>query len=174
MPELRKGGLISLRLFKAQQFPKSQNKSKKLKVSVTGKSAGSRWGISLGQAKREKQLEIIEEREAYKRRIIADSINGVYIPKNLEECFLELNKLLKPKDVQAIKSLKSKDELSSYHLGLGMWLRNNWGLWGGSRLQQYFFEKEIEHPDNMSGIILNYYFDWLNGINEGWQTFENK
>lgn len=129
---------------------------------------------STKEAKREKRQEIIEEKEAYKNRIVSDSINGLYIPKNLEDCFLELNKLLKTKDIEAIKNLKSKDELNLYHFGLGMWLRNNWGLWGGSRLQQYFFKKGIDHPDNMSGIILDYYYDWLNGQNEKWKIFEAK
>jgi len=125
-------------------------------------------------AKQERQKEIIEEREAYNKRIVADSIDGFYIPKNLEECFLELNKILKPKDIETIKNLKSKDDLSLYHFGLGMWLRNNWGLWGGSRLQQYFFKKGIDHPDNISGIILSYYYDWLNGQNDEWKIFEAK
>ncbi|HNY07345.1 MAG TPA: hypothetical protein PKL64_04585 [Bacteroidales bacterium] len=126
------------------------------------------------EAKKEKQKEIIEEREVYNKRIIADSINGLYIPKNLEECFLELNKLLKPKDIETIKNLKSKDDMNLYHFGLGTWLRNNWGLWGGSRLQQYFFKKGIDHPDNMSGIILSYYYDWLNGQHDEWKKFEAK
>ena len=125
-------------------------------------------------AKKERQQEILEEREAYKKRIVADSINGLYIPQNLEECFIELNKILKPKDVETIKNLKDRNETISYHFGLGMWLRNNWGLWGGSRLQQYFFKKEIKHPDSMSGIILKFYYDWLNEQHNEWREFEDK
>lgn len=126
------------------------------------------------EAKREKQQEIIEEREAYKKRIVSDSINGLYIPKNIEECFLELNKLLKPKEVDAIKNLKDRNETILYHHGFGTWLRNNWGLWGGSRLQQYLIKKGLSHPDNMSATILEFYYDWLNGKNDEWQKFENK
>lgn len=37
------------------------------------------------EAKRERKQEIIKEREAYKKRIVADSINGLYIPENLEK-----------------------------------------------------------------------------------------
>jgi len=55
-----------------------------------------------------------------------------------------------------------------------MWLRNNWGLWGGSRLQQYFFEKEIKDPDRMSSIILSHYYNYLQGRNENWKDFEAK
>jgi hypothetical protein len=129
---------------------------------------------SKNEAKQEKQQEIIEEREAYKNRIVADSINGLYIPKNLEECFLELNKLLKPKDIEAIKNLKDRNETILYHHGFGTWLRNNWGLWGGSRLQQYLIKKGIDHPDSMSATILEYYYDWLHGQNDKWKEFEAK
>jgi hypothetical protein len=125
-------------------------------------------------AKKEKQQEIIKEREAYKNRIVADSINGLYIPKNLEECFIELNKLLKPKDIESIKNLKERSETIQYHHGFGTWLRNNWGLWGGSRLQQYLIAKGLSHPDDMSATILEFYYDWLNGQHEKWREFEAK
>ncbi len=126
------------------------------------------------EAKKEKQQEIIDEREAYKKRIVADSINGFYIPNNLEECFIELNKLLKPKDIETIKNLKDRDETILYHHGFGTWLRNNWGLWGGSRLQQYLLKKGVNHPDSMSSIILEYYYDWLNMQNDKWKEFQAK
>lgn len=126
------------------------------------------------EAKREKQQEIVEEREAYKKRIVADSINGLYIPRNLEKCFLELDKLLKPKEREAIKNLKDRNETILYHHGFGTWLRNNWGLWGGSRLQQYLISKGLKHPDDMSSTILVFYYDWLNGQHEKWKEFEAK
>ena len=44
-----------------------------------------------------------------------------------------------------------------------MWIRNNWGLWGGSRLLKYFKERGITHPDSMSAIILACYYHWLKG-----------
>jgi len=126
------------------------------------------------KAKQEKQQEIVEDREAYNNRIVADSINGLYIPKNLEECFLELNKHLKPKDIEAIKKLKNNNEMILYHRGFGTWLRNNWGLYCGSRLQKYLIGKGLKHPDSMSSTILEFYYDWLNGQHEKWKEFEAK
>lgn len=123
------------------------------------------------EAKKEKLQEIQESREAYRKRIIADTINGLYIPQNLEECFMELNKILKPKDIETIKNLKDRNETILYHGGLGKWLRNNWGLWGGSRLQQYLIKKGIKHPDEMSAAILEYYYDWLNERHDAWRAF---
>jgi hypothetical protein len=89
------------------------------------------------------------------------SPTGVYIPENLDDCFKELNKML---EVELIKEMKTgkEDEMSKYHRGLGMWMRNNWGLWKGSRLKKYFNDLGINHPDDMSGIILTSFWRNLN------------
>lgn len=60
------------------------------------------------------------------------------------------------------KSLSYEDTIRA-HFGIGMWMRNNWGLWGGSPLAKHFNEMGIEHPDDMSGIILKSYWLHLNG-----------
>jgi len=120
------------------------------------------------------QQELKENKRAYERRIVADSIDGQYIPANLEECFIELNKILKEKDVETIRQLSSSDETIRYHHGFGMWLRNNWGLWGGSRLQVYLIDRGVNHPDYMSSLILEYYYDWLHNNHDGWKRFDKK
>ncbi len=117
---------------------------------------------------------MLKKVETYKKRIVADSIKGHYIPKNLEECFKALNTLFKPKEIEAIKNLKDRNETILYHHGFGTWLRNNWGLGGGSRLEQYLIKKGLNHPDSMSATILEYYYDWLNGQNKKWKKFESK
>lgn len=167
LPEEKIKEFVSSNLFEIQHIPNGIEKWRfDGWVTLMNKSKK--------EAKKERQQELQEEREAYKKRIVADSIDGLYIPKNLEECFIELNKLLKPKDIEAIKNLKDREETIMYHHGMGTWLRNNWGLWGGSRLQQYLLKKGIKHPDSMSALILEYYYDWLNGENEGWKKFDNE
>ncbi len=123
-------------------------------------------------ARREGKIEQAKEQAAYQRRLVADSIDGVYIPRNLEESFHVLDTLLTAKDIQLIRSLPERDAMSAFHFGLGMWLRNNWGFWAGSRFQQYFVQRGVEHPDNMSGILLEYYYDYLHGNHQGWRTFD--
>lgn len=123
-------------------------------------------------ARREGKIEQAKEQAAYQRRLVADSIDGVYIPRNLEESFHVLDTLLTAKDIQLIRSLPERDAMSAFHFGLGMWLRNNWGLWGGSRLQQYFLQRGVEHPDNMSGTLLEYYYDYLHGNHQAWRSFD--
>ena len=91
-----------------------------------------------------------------------DTINGVYIPKDIEDCCVQLDKIINEKDKEYIKGLSVEDLINDLHFGLGIWIGDIWGLWGGSRLQQYFFDKKIDHPNDMSGEILRAYYNWLN------------
>jgi len=115
----------------------------------------------------------ISKDKEYMSRIQSDTINGVYIPKDLEDCFLQLDKLLSEDDKDFIKNLENRNETIILHHGLGMALRNNWGLWGGSRLQTYLKNKKLKHPDNMSAIILEFYYDWLNNVDD-WRKWADK
>lgn len=85
----------------------------------------------------------------------------VYIPKDLDECFSELKKILSKKTVETMKTGPEGD-MSLYHHGLGTWIRNKWGLWKGSHLAKWFNERGIRHPDDMSGIILRSFWRHLN------------
>lgn len=114
--------------------------------------------------------DIVKQRENYKReytlRMTSDSLHGIYIPKDLLDCFAQLDRLLTKEDRQQIKSLRDKSEASKECNGnLGKLIRTNWGLWGGSRLQKYFMERSIDRPENMSAVILEYYYEWLNEKN---------
>jgi hypothetical protein len=84
----------------------------------------------------------------------------IYVPKDLDDCFLELKKMLPQKTLKEMQE-KSEKDMIVYHFGLGMWLRNNWGLWGGSRLSEYFNEIGLHHPDDMSGVILKTFWRHL-------------
>ncbi len=82
---------------------------------------------------------------------------GVYIPKDLEDSFKELDKMLSKELKDTIRRGK-ESQMSEHHFGLGLWLRNNWGLWQGLRLAQWFNKQGIFHPDDMSAIILDSYW----------------
>ncbi len=120
-----------------------------------------------------KDIELREELK-YKKRLQLDTIDGVYIPKDIKECFLELNKILPKEEFEKFKGLKDISGTIDYHEFLGTWIRNNWGLWAGSRLQVYMLDRLIDHPDDMSSIILESYWEWLHGINENWEKFDKK
>ena len=63
-----------------------------------------------------------------------------YIPKDLEDCFVQLKKLLKPEDIEKMQS-NAEAAMRKYHFGLGMWMRNNWKLWSGAHLAKWFHDQ---------------------------------
>ena len=105
-----------------------------------------------------------DENEKYRINPTKDlsAKGGIYIPKDLDDCFRELHKMLHPRLIAEIRD-SSEGDLAGYHFGLGLWMRNNWGLWGGLRLARYFNKAGIFHPDDMSGIILTSFWRHLNG-----------
>jgi hypothetical protein len=96
-------------------------------------------------------------------RFTTDSLRGQYIPKDLEDCFKQIDSFWSDSIKNEIKQWTEDQFIGRAHMGFGMWMRNNWQLWGGSRLSSYFGEMGIYHPDDMSGIILTSYHRYLNG-----------
>ena len=102
------------------------------------------------------QEKVISQRDY---RYLVNRIDGIYIPKDIDEAIDSLDVIISPEDKRYITdSLSLKDFGARCHFSLGLWIRNNWGLWGGSRLQRYFLDKKVTHPDDMSGEILKAYY----------------
>lgn len=80
------------------------------------------------------------------------NISKKRIPNNLNEALESLAIMLPQDDLNWIDNCAETDMIR-LHSGLGRWLRNNWGLWQGSNLSRYFNNLDINHPDDMSGII---------------------
>ena len=83
-------------------------------------------------------------------------------PADLDEAHERLRARLSPVAVSTLRGA-SEDELSMHHHGLGLGLRNRWGLWGGSRLAKWFCGIGIHHPDDMSAILLTTFGRRLRG-----------
>src|SRR5688500_14697715 len=60
----------------------------------------------------------------------------VYVPKDLEDAFKELDKMLTKELREEMRKGKA-EKMIDFHFGLGLWLRNNWGLWRGLRLAKW-------------------------------------
>ena len=86
-----------------------------------------------------------------------------YIPVDLDDCIQQLDKIFADSNKTKIKDMTEDEFSSRVHFDFGMWVRNNWGLWKGSRLSKFFNEKGIYHPDDMSGIIFDSYYRYLTG-----------
>ena len=92
----------------------------------------------------------------------SDTINGVYIPKDISECILHIEKYL-PKKIEI--STLSTDEISFKQVAskyTSIITRDYWKLADNSRLAKYFHKRNIYHPNVMYDIVLTSYFRNVN------------
>lgn len=109
--------------------------------------------FQLKQQKNNKENEI---------KYLTDSLTGFYIPKDLDDAINSLNKIYSDSLKLKITKLTEEDYVSgNYRFGMGLWMRNNWQLWGGSRLSKFFQDNRINHPESMSVVILESYHRYL-------------
>jgi len=100
-------------------------------------------------------LSIARKIECEHNRLM-DTLDGVYVPVDLIDCYKHLDYLLSDSLKLKMKNSTVYD-MFTYHFSIGLWIRNNWGLWNCSRINKYFRDNNITHPDNMSGIIIQGY-----------------
>ncbi|MDR7370958.1 DUF6794 domain-containing protein [Flavobacterium aquidurense] len=116
--------------------------------------------------------------EEFKKRLTLEKINNIYIPKNLFECMTELDHILNFESKKQLIEAKDSWEFNSHMGGLGMWIRNNWGINGGSRLLKYFNDrnigKEMFGNDAISGVVISQYIIWLKGDKSAWKKWERQ
>lgn len=95
---------------------------------------------------------------------------SIKVPENLIECFQYFDSIITFDQMEEIKT----GELKAIHLhhGLGMWIRNNWGLWTKEGpLYGYLKEIGLNHPDDMSNMILESYFAHLKEEPYNFETY---
>ena len=83
--------------------------------------------------------------------------------RSIEEVVRFLDDQLTETDKLKIKRYGQDEYGGALHMGLGMWIRNNLGLWWGCPLPRYFNDRGVEHADNMSGAIIDVYWRHLRG-----------
>ncbi|BDD00507.1 DUF6794 domain-containing protein [Persicobacter psychrovividus] len=86
-----------------------------------------------------------------------------YIPTDLDDALNYLDCKWSDSDKEEFKSKPENDAVVELHFGTGMGIRNSWGLWkGDSGISKYFRDLGINHPDDMSSIILTSFHRYLN------------
>lgn len=89
-------------------------------------------------------------------------IDGVYIPKDLFDCFKELDKAMEEEVREEFMAYSDEEVDKRTHGSLGVWIKHRWQLENGSRLAQYFNKMQVPHPEYMVGIIIQSYHRQLN------------
>ena len=104
-----------------------------------------------------------EYEKLYQERITKDCLYGVYIPKNLDDVMLELDKMINLESQSKIKGIPTDSVCTFLHKRLGQWMITNWGFYEGSRLSHYLRSAGITYPDDMADFLLLAYHKHLNG-----------
>jgi len=98
----------------------------------------------------------------YEQRIKQSRIDGVYIPKDLDDAFSELDELSEPAGIEKFKNAPEEVVAQKLKGGLGRWMLINWGFTEGSRLSHYISELGIKHQEDMSQFLIVSYHRYLN------------
>jgi len=77
-----------------------------------------------------------------------------YVPADLDDAIAEAECLLPPSDLDLFRSTPEREAIADAHFAIGMFMRNEWGLWAGSRLSEYFNAAGLFHPDDISSVVL--------------------
>ena len=98
----------------------------------------------------------------YQKRIKRERLNGVYIPKDLTDCFIQLNRLIDNESKAKFRAMSEEAAAQKLHFSLGRWIIHNWGFYTGSRLSHYLRDLGVSYPDDMARFIIISYHRNLN------------
>lgn len=101
--------------------------------------------------------------ERYEHNIQLERIRGVYIPVDMKDAFVELERLSEPQAVLKFKQASEDMVSRKLHFGLGRWMVTNWNFYNGSRFSHYLKEMGVSHPDDMAQFTIVSWHRHLNG-----------
>lgn len=85
-----------------------------------------------------------------------------YVPKDLYDCYLDLERNLEPEVVSKMKSASTVEEAIRNFPQVGAMIKERWELDKKSRIAGYFKKFGIRNPDDMTLIILKGFWHHLN------------
>jgi len=119
-------------------------------------------GFSISMMAQTPPVTLDEYEKAYEKRIEKDYIFGVYIPADLTDAFVQLNKLIEEKTQLLFKDLPEDEAAHKLHFGFGRWMIHNWGFYEGSRMTVFLNGLGLYNPDDMAYFLMITYHRNLN------------
>ena len=92
--------------------------------------------------------------ERYEWRLKQEKLYGIYIPRDLTDAFVELNKRIDAESKAKFKNAPEDLVAKKLHFSLGRWMMVNWGFYEGSRLTAFLNKLDIHHPDDMARFLI--------------------
>ena len=98
----------------------------------------------------------------YQKRIKQSYLNGVYIPKDLADAFVQFNKLIEKPSQEKFKVVPEKIAAEKLFFSFGRWISYNYGFREGSRFSVYLNGLGLHHPEDMVNFVMIAYHRNLN------------
>ncbi len=106
----------------------------------------------------QKQPVIIPKDSVYQTNIRKTHLYGVYIPRNVEDAMLQLDKLSTPEACAKMSLADEKSIGKKLRFGIGRWIEFNWNLAEGSRLSHELRLKGLTFTDDMVEFLIILYY----------------
>ena len=90
----------------------------------------------------------------YAINIQLSKINGVYIPKDLNEAHQRILDLSPAESISKFSGEEEIEVCKKLHFGIGRWMIFNWNFYEGSRISHYLKNLGLSHPDDMAQFLL--------------------
>lgn len=100
--------------------------------------------------------------KAYEKRIKKERLFGVYIPKDVPDAVVQLNRLTPREAKASFKTVQEEVAAKKLHFSLGRWIIHNWGFYEGSRLSHHLKKIGVGHPDDQAKVLITAYHRYLN------------
>lgn len=93
----------------------------------------------------------------YEWRIRQEVLYGVYIPKDVNEALILLNRLTDEASKTKLKGMSESEVVNKLFFSFGRWISYNWGFRDGSRLSVNLRGMGIFSPDDMTRFMMILY-----------------
>lgn len=105
-----------------------------------------------------------EFKATYKKNIKKSRINGVYIPKDMDDAFGELDNLSTKESKMKFRSGTEDVVADKLQRAIGQWMIVNWNFYEGSRMSHYIKGVGVTHPEDMAEFMIRSYHRHLNKV----------
>ncbi|MDH3652404.1 MAG: hypothetical protein OEQ53_22125 [Saprospiraceae bacterium] len=105
-----------------------------------------------------------EYQELYEQRITKTHLNGRYIPKDIDDAMVELDRLIDKPSKDKLKAVSEEVAVRRIHFTFGRWMILHWGFYEGSRLSHELKSIGITYPDDMASALITWYHRRLNDL----------
>lgn len=82
------------------------------------------------------------------------TLNGVYIPVDIDDAIQRLIDLTPANAIEKFKNAPEEGIDRKLHFGLGKWMIVNWCFYEGSRLENHIRQLGLSHPDDMADFLI--------------------